>query len=293
MTRQARLSVGIVGAGKVGAVMGAALRAADHDIVGATGVSEDTLARIDALLPGVPVLDPEAVVRTANVVFLTVPDDSIAAVCAGLASLGAWRPGQIVVHTAGRLGTEALADAARCGAMPLAIHPAMTFTGTSLDLTRMTGAAFAVSGAAPLLPIAQALAVEMGGEPFILDDADRPAYHAALVHSANHVVTAVSQAGGLLARLGVEEPARVLGPLVHASVDGALGDAPGAVTTLTGPVVRGDAGTVAAHVQALAGNEEMLLAYRAMARATADLALSGGRIGPAQYADIIAALGVD
>ncbi|WP_084099612.1 Rossmann-like and DUF2520 domain-containing protein [Demequina sp. NBRC 110051] len=293
MSKPGRLSIGIVGAGRVGAVLGAALRAAEHEIVGATGVSDETLARIDALLPGVPVMDPEAVVRASDVVLLTVPDDSVAAVAAGLASLGAWRGGQIVVHTSGRLGTEALADAARCGALPLAIHPAMTFTGTSLDLTRMTGAAFAVSGAAPLLPIAQALAVEMGGEPFVLDDRDRPAYHAALVHGANHVVTALSQAGGLLARIGVEEPARVLGPLVHASVDGALGDAPGAVTTLTGPVVRGDAGTVAAHVHALTGHDEMLFAYRAMARATADLALSGGRIGPAQYADIIAALGAD
>ncbi|WP_084128866.1 Rossmann-like and DUF2520 domain-containing protein [Demequina sp. NBRC 110055] len=293
MSKPGRLSIGIVGAGRVGAVLGAALRQAEHEIVGATGVSEETLARIDALLPGVPVMDPEAVVRAADVVLLTVPDDSVAAVAAGLASLGAWRGGQIAIHTSGRLGTEALADAAARGVLPLAIHPAMTFTGTSLDLTRMTGAAFAVSGAAPLLPIAQALAVEMGGEPFVLDDRDRPAYHAALVHGANHVVTALSQAGGLLARIGVEEPARVLGPLVHASVDGALGDAPGAVTTLTGPVVRGDAGTVAAHVHALAGHDEMLFAYRAMARATADLALSGGRIGPAQYADIIAALGAD
>ncbi|MFV0287606.1 MAG: Rossmann-like and DUF2520 domain-containing protein [Demequina sp.] len=293
MSRPGRLAVGIVGAGRVGAVLGAALRQAEHDVVAASGVSEESLARIDALLPGVPVMDPEAVVRAADLVLLTVPDDSIAAVSAGLASLGAWRGGQIVVHTSGRLGTEALADAQGAGAMALAIHPAMTFTGTSLDLTRMTGAAFAVSGPAPLLPIAQALAVEMGGEPFVLEDRDRPAYHAALVHGANHVVTAVSQAGGILARLGIEEPGRVLGPLVHASVDGALGEAPGAVTTLTGPVVRGDAGTVAAHVAALRGQDEALFAYRAMARATADLALSGGRIGPAQYADIIAALGVE
>ncbi|WP_062077844.1 Rossmann-like and DUF2520 domain-containing protein [Demequina globuliformis] len=293
MSRPGRLKVGVIGAGRVGAVLGAALRAAEHDIVGATGVSEESLSRIDALLPGVPVMDPQEVAQAADLVLMTVPDDSIAAVTAGLASLGAWRPGQIVIHASGRWGTEALADAASKGAMPLAIHPAMTFTGTSLDLTRMTGAAFAVSAAAPLLPIAQALAVEMGGEPIVIDDADRAAYHAALVHGANHVVTAVSQAAGLLARIGVERPDRVLGPLVHASVDGALGDAPGAVSTLTGPVVRGDAGTVAAHLATLIDQPEALHAYRAMARATADLALHGGRIGPAAYADIIATLGVD
>lgn len=293
MTRPGRLAIGVLGAGRVGAVLGAALRRAGHEVVGATGVSDASRERIDTLLPGVPVMEPDALVGEAELVLLTVPDDSIHAVTAGLASLGAWRPGQIVVHASGRYGTEALADAAAAGALPLAIHPAMTFTGTSLDLDRLADAVFAVSAPGPVLPIAQALVVEMGGEPLVIDDAARPAYHAALVHGANHVVTAVTQASSQLARIGVEEPGRLLGPLVHASVDGALADAPGAVASLTGPVVRGDAGTVAAHLAALAGQAEMLHAYRAMARATADLALSGGRIGPAAYADIIATLGVD
>jgi predicted short-subunit dehydrogenase-like oxidoreductase (DUF2520 family) len=157
----------------------------------------------------------------------------------------------------------------------------------------MREAVFGVSAPAAFLPIAQALVVEMGGEPLVIADADRPTYHAALVHGANHAVTLVTQAAAMLARLGVEEPGRVLGPLVHASVDGALREAPGAVTTLTGPVVRGDAATVAAHMVALREHPEALFAYRAMARATADLALSGGRIGPGDYADLVAALGVE
>ncbi len=293
MTRPGRLAVGVLGAGRVGAVLGAALRRAGHQVVGATGVSEASRERIDTLLPGVPVVEPDALLREADLVLLTVPDDSIHAVTSGLSSLGAWRQGQIVVHASGRYGTGALTDATAAGALPLAIHPAMTFTGTSLDLDRLADAVFAVSAPAPLLPIAQALVVEIGGEPLVLDDTVRPAYHAALVHGANHVVTAVTQASAQLARIGVEEPGRLLGPLVHASVDGALADAPGAVAALTGPVVRGDANTIAAHLAALAGQVEMLHAYRAMARATADLALSGGRIGPATYADIIATLGVD
>ena len=133
----------------------------------------------------------------------------------------------------------------------MAIHPAMTFTGTSLDLDRMVGATFAVTAPAAFLPIAQALVVEMGGEPLALEDAARPLYHAALVHGANHVVTLVSQAAALARRRGRRGAGRVLLPLVHASVEGALSDAAGAVTTLTGPVVRGDAGTVASHVAAL------------------------------------------
>ena len=292
-SKPGRMSVGIVGAGRVGASIGASLRLAGHLVVGASGVSEASVTRIDTMLPGVPRIDVEEVVRRSDIVFLAVPDDAIAELVDGLAAVGAWRGGLLVAHCSGRLGLDALAAATRAGAIPLAIHPAMTFTGTSLDLDRMVGATFAVTAPAAFLPIAQALVVEMGGEPVVLEDAARPLYHAALVHGANHVVTLVAQASALLLAAGVDDPGRLLGPLVHASVDGALADAPGAVSTLTGPVVRGDAGTVASHVGALASRPEAAHAYRAMARATADLALSSGRIGPADYAAVIAALGDD
>jgi len=291
--RPGRLRVGVVGAGRVGAVLAAALREAGHAVVAASGVSDASVDRIEALLPGVPTVPPDEVVKAAELVLLTVPDDAISPVAAGLAKVGAWRPGQIVVHTSGRHGIGILNDAVGHGIVPLAIHPAMTFTGTSLDRARLNDAVFAVTAPPGMLPIAQALVVEMGGEPVSIEEWDRAAYHAALVHGANHVVTAVTQASAMLARIGIEDPARVLGPLTHASVDGALRDAPGAVSSLTGPVVRGDAGTVAAHLDALRDQPEALHAYRAMARATADLALGGGRIGPAAYADLIATLGAE
>ncbi len=290
-SKPGRLSVGIVGAGRVGASFGASLRLAGHMVVGASGVSDASVTRIDTMLPGVARIDVEEVVRRSELVFLAVPDDAITELVEGLAAVGAWRGGHLVAHCSGRLGLDALDSATQAGAIPLAIHPAMTFTGTSLDLDRMVGATFAVTAPAAFLPIAQALVVEMGGEPIVLEDAARPLYHAALVHGANHVVTLVSQAASLLVAAGMDEPGRLLGPLVHASIDGALADAPGAVSTLTGPVVRGDAGTVASHVAALASRPEAAQAYRAMARATADIALSSGRIGPADYAAVIAALG--
>ena len=289
--RPGRLRIGLVGAGRVGTVLAAALRQAGHEVVAATAVSDASVGRVEAILPGVPIVPPDEAVKAAELVLLTVPDDAIAPVASGLAKVGAWRPGQLVVHTAGRYGIAVLSESAGHGIVPLAIHPAMTFTGTSLDLARLQDAVFAVTAPPGMLPIAQALVVEMGGEPVVIEEWDRPRYHAALVHGANHVVTAVTQASAILARVGIEDPSRVLGPLTHASVDGALRDAPGAVTSLTGPVVRGDAGTVAAHLQALEDQPEALFAYRALARATADLALRGGRIGPAAYADLIATLG--
>lgn len=267
-----RLGVGILGAGKVGAVLGAALREAGHAVVGASGVSEASLNRIDTLLPGVPVLSVQEVVERSELVLIAVPDDALSDLVSGLAATGAWQGGQLVAHTAGRYGTTILDPARRVGAIPLAIHPAMTFTGTSLDLSRINGASFAVTAPSVALPIAQALVVEMGGEPVVVAEGDRALYHAALAHGANHLVTLISQALRVLSTAGIEQPDQVLRPLVLAALEGALRSGE---SELTGPVVRGDAGTVAAHRAALAElrdtdpeSSDILDSYLALARAT-------------------------
>ncbi|MFP5347927.1 MAG: Rossmann-like and DUF2520 domain-containing protein [Actinomycetes bacterium] len=282
-TRPGRLGVGVVGAGRVGAVLGSALRAAGHAVVGATGVSEASRERIDTLLPGVPVLEvPEAVER-AELVLIAVPDDVLPDLVAGLAATGAWQAGQLVVHTSGRYGCSVLEPALRQAAIPLALHPAMTFTGTSIDIPRLADCCFGVTAPAPVLPVAQALVVEMGAEPVVVPEAARPLYHAALAHGSNHLVTLVAQAEQLLREAGVDQPGRLLGPLLQASLDNALRSGDDA---LTGPVARGDAGTVAAHAQVIAdaaartGAADVLAAYRALARATAQRALAQGRLTP-------------
>lgn len=294
-----RLGVGVVGAGRVGAVLGNALRAVGHAVVGASGVSDASRERIETLLPGVPVLEVPDVLERAELVLLTVPDDALTDLVAGLARLGRWQPGQIVVHTAGAFGTDVLAPARECGVIPLAVHPAMTFTGTSVDLARLAGCVFAVTGPTPVLPIGQALVVELGGEPVVVAEDARPLYHAALAHGANHLVVLVAQAAHALAAAGVPAPDRVLGPLLEAALDGAVRTAatvstqdPAAssgVAALTGPVVRGDAGSVARHLAeltALAGREpataDLPASYRTLARAAVTRALAGGRIRPDQ-----------
>lgn len=292
-----RLGVGVVGAGRVGAPLASALRAAGHGIVGASGSSPETLDRIDSLLPAVPVLDVPEVVRRAELVLLTVPDDELAPVTAGLAATGAWQAGQIVVHTAGRYGWRVLEPARAAGAIPLAIHPAMTFTGTSLDVQRLVDCVFAVTAPAPVLPIGQALVVEVGGEPVVVPEESRPLYHAALAHGANHLVVLVAQAAQALEVAGVERPGRVLEHLLTAALDGALRNeqleppragvdrGPGAINALTGPVVRGDVGTVQEHLEVLgalptASATDVAPSYRVLARSAASRALAAGRIGP-------------
>ena len=189
----------------------------------------------------------------------------------GLAKLGAWQPGQLVAHTSGRFGVGVLHPVRAAGAVPLALHPAMTFTGMSLDLTRLLDCTFGVTADAAMLPIAQALVVEMGAEPVAIAEGDRRMYHAALAHGSNHLVTLVAQASQLLREVGVDAPERMLGPLLRATLENALASGESA---LTGPVARGDVGTVAAHARALREHDggaggDILEAYLAMARATA------------------------
>ncbi|HHW82351.1 MAG TPA: DUF2520 domain-containing protein [Actinomycetales bacterium] len=283
---EARLGIGVIGAGRVGPVLANALRALGHAVVGVTSTSERSQERVEALLPGVPVLDADEVVRRAEVVLLTVPDDSIAPVVEGLAALGCWQVGQLVIHTSGAHALDVLEPARAAGAIPLAIHPAMTFTGTSVDVARLAGCPFGVTAPAPVLPIAQALVVELGGEPFVVPPADRAAYHAALTHGANHLVTLVAQARRILTATGIEDPGRLLGPLLGAALDGVLDDGE---ARLTGPVVRGDVGTVRHHLEALdeLGLPDVTATYRHLAATTALRAAENGRIPDAVAAELV------
>ena len=291
-----RLGVGIIGAGKVGAVLGAALRAAGHAVVGVSAVSEASRDRAENLLPGVPVLEIPDIVERAELVLLAVPDDALPSLVEGLGKAGAWQVGQLVAHTSGRYGTGVLAPARAAGAIVLALHPAMTFTGMSLDLNRLSDCSFGVTADPAMLPIAQALVVEMGAEPVVIAEADRVLYHAALAHSSNHLVTLVAQAAQLLGDIGVDAPNQVLGPLLRAALENALASGESA---LTGPVARGDAGTVAAHTQALrehaldTGSADVLDAYLAMSGATAARAARRGLLSADKFLGVQAALTAD
>ena len=88
---------------------------------------------------------PAEVLARADLVLLTVPDDALPGLVEGLAETGAVRPGQLLVHTSGRYGTKVLDPALRAGALPLALHPAMTFTGTPVDVQRLAGCSFGVT----------------------------------------------------------------------------------------------------------------------------------------------------
>jgi predicted short-subunit dehydrogenase-like oxidoreductase (DUF2520 family) len=277
MTRPARLAVGVVSAGRVGAVLGAALAAAGHTVVAVSAVSRESLRRAEELLPDVPLRPPDAVVEAADLVLLALPDDAIPGMVTGLAAAGVLRAGQIVVHTSGAHGVDVLAPAVELGALALALHPVMTFTGRVEDLQRLPTCCFGVTAAdgdEAAWNVGEALVVEMGAEPVRVPPAARPLYHTALAHGANHLVTLVAECTELLAAAGVAAPERMLGPLLSAALDNALrhGD-----RALTGPVARGDAGTVRSHIRVLTERAPQLLPeYLALASRTADRAVRSG-----------------
>ncbi len=274
-----RLRIGVVGAGRVGAVLGAALGAAGHQIVAASGVSAASLERIARLLPEAQRVPTDEAPRDADLVLLAVPDDALAALVRGLVDAGAIRRGQIVVHTSGAHGLAVLAPAAAIGAVTLALHPAMTFTGHRRDLDRLAaGLSFGVTAEPEHRPLATRLVADLGGAVEWIDEGQRPLYHAALAHGANHLVTLTNEALDRLRDAGVLHPERVLGPLLRAALENALahGDA-----ALTGPVARGDAGTIARHLDVLRQvAPDSVPAYLTLARRTADRAIAAGRLRP-------------
>jgi len=225
--RSGRLGIGIIGAGKVGPVIGAALAGAGHAIVGISAVSESSRDRAEVMLPGAPILEIPQLIERSELVIIAVPESELAQLVAGLAAVGAWQPGQLVLHTAPGVGIGVLAPATAAGVIPLALHPAMAFTGTSIDLSRLRESYFAVTAPTPVLPIGQALVVEMGAEPVVVSEADRPAYAEAIATATSFSTAIVGQAVDLLAGFGLESPGRVLAPLVRSSVENALAAASG------------------------------------------------------------------
>lgn len=270
--------IGVIGAGRVGAVLAAALRAAGHEISAAAGESDASRSRIEALLPDVPVAKPTDVARSCDVLLLTVPDDMLGNVVEMLAASGALHPGQVVVHTSGRHGLAVLAPAAAVGVRVVAMHPAMTFTGTSLDLGRLSGCVFGITAGDAERDITTGLVADLGGRPMWVPEERRTLYHAGLAHGANHLVTLVTEAMEMLSAAGGDDPAGTLRPLLEAALDNALnqGDA-----ALTGPIVRGDVRTVRAHLAEVAANApQTLSSYVALARATLYRAVADGRLLP-------------
>jgi predicted short-subunit dehydrogenase-like oxidoreductase (DUF2520 family) len=218
--KQGRLTIGVLGKEIAGIAMAQALSHAGHQVVAISRGDLDTDERIEVLLPLAKKVSDQEILALADLVLLAVPSSQIETVVSDLADF--WRAGQLVVHLAAEHDHEILAGAIAKGSIPLAISPAMRFTGTSLDINRMKESFFAVSAPVVALPIAEALVIEMGAEPIVIASEARASYAEAIAVASNFSAMIVNQAVGLLEQAGVSNPALVIAPVIESAVDQAL-----------------------------------------------------------------------
>ncbi|MGO2110034.1 MAG: DUF2520 domain-containing protein [Pseudoclavibacter sp.] len=226
MNRDGRLGIGVIGGGRLGPVLAAGLAGAGHAVIGIEAATDRDRDRVTALLQGAPVLDRATVIERSELVIVDVdePRTALEPLIDAITAAKSWMQGQLVLHTAAHLGTAPLGRALDAGVIPLAVHPAIAVTGTSLDLTRLREAWCAVTAPRPVLPIAQALVVELGAEPVVVAEEDRGTYAEAIATATEFTNSIVKQAIELLTDIGVERPGFVLSSLVRSAADNALAD---------------------------------------------------------------------
>jgi predicted short-subunit dehydrogenase-like oxidoreductase (DUF2520 family) len=274
------MRVAVIGAGTVGTAVAVLLRRGGHRLVGVSGgaATED---RATTHLPGVPVREPVDAAAGAELVVIGTPDDAIEPAVAELATAGALATGTWVLHLSGSLGLDALRAAVEVGGRRLALHPLQTFPDVGAALEGLPGCWIAVTaddteGAR----IGEGLVEDLHGVPFALSDELRPLYHAAAVFASNSVVTVSAIAESLFEAAGVPDPRAAMAPLQRATLDHV--ERLGAAGALTGPALRGDAGTVRRNLEALERHApELVSVYVALARSTLQLAERSGRASPA------------
>ncbi|MGJ4099196.1 DUF2520 domain-containing protein [Corynebacterium macclintockiae] len=278
--QQPRLSVGIISAGAVGVALAEAFGRAGHHVHGVYVHSARSEKLASKRIPNIPQTSLSSAAQAALVV-LAVPDPKLPDVIEKVTQHT--RDGQIVAHVSGAFGCDILQPITDTGALPLALHPAMTFTGTPADSERLDGCAWGVTSDSEVGDVvAQTLVASLGGVPVAIPEPHRAAYHAAMAHAANHLVTLLTDAQEILDRV-VDAPgespdsALLLRRIAHAAVDNALDKR---MDGLTGPVARDDAPAVMRHLAALrelgdsaeeatGHGQSSEAAYTAMARRTA------------------------
>lgn len=284
------VDLAIVGAGKVGTALAVLLSRAGHRVIGASG-RDPSRDRVRRFLPGVPFVPPAEATADSDVVIFGVPDDRIAGVCADLAARGAFRRGHTVVHLSGSVSLEALAAAVAGGARALSIHPLQTFPDVETAIERLPGSPVAVTaGDRKTVALGERLAADAGGRPFRLADANKPLYHAAAVFCSNYLVAVEGLADRLFRQAGIDDPVSVFAPLAESTLQNVL--AMGPAEALTGPVARGDAGTIRQNLEALESHApDAVPVYVALAGAALDLAEEAGRIGKPERTRVEEVLG--
>jgi predicted short-subunit dehydrogenase-like oxidoreductase (DUF2520 family) len=278
------MDISIVGAGRAGTAVAVLWQRAGHRIVALSG-RDATIERAGHHLAGVPVLDAAEAARRAELVVIGVPDDLIASVVGELADAGAVTS-RWTAHLSGATPLSALDAARAAGARRLGLHPLQTFPDVGAAVERIPGCLAAIGADDEEgFFVGERLAEDLGARPFRLAEDHRAIYHAAAVFASNYLVAATAVAEVLLGVAGVPEPLAALAPLQRATLANLARTGPG--PALTGPTVRGDAGTIQRNLEALAASAPWAVdAYVEMARLALDLAMRAERLSPQRRAEV-------
>lgn len=279
---KAAQSIGFIGIGALGGGLAMALAQQGYRVAALHSRRLDTAQRLASQLTDCEaVATAQAVADAVDLVFITTPDTAIATTAAAIH----WRPGQGAVHCCGAAGTGLLTAATEQGAVAGAFHPLQTFAGLTdpaAAVSRLSGVTFAVSAAGWLQGYLEDMARQLGGRPVVISDDSRPLYHAAAVLSCGYLTTLLQAAVelGQAAGFSREQALEALLPLSRATLDNI--EASGIAASVTGPAARGDAATVASHLEAIAAGQPQLLdLYRSLAAASLMLTVPDGDGSPA------------
>lgn len=283
--------VGIVGAGRVGGAIGLLLRDKGYPLCGVKNSRPASTARAAALLGTRTFATAGDLAREAEVVFITVRDEAIAHVAAEIASAGGFKPGQVVIHTSGSQPASVLAPAREFGAHVLSLHPLQSCPTPEQGRQNLPGAVFSIEGDAAAFSLAEQLVKDMGGTFFYIDPEAKPLYHAAACVASNYLVSLLDLARALLLAAGLppELFVKALYPLIHGTLANIA--EVGIPEALTGPISRGDAATVAGHLQGMKKQLPALLPlYSRLGLHTVELALRKGSIDAEQAQRLVLVL---
>jgi predicted short-subunit dehydrogenase-like oxidoreductase (DUF2520 family) len=279
------VDVAVVGAGRLGTAVAVQLARAGHTIVAVSG-REATGERAKRYLPGVRVTEPSEAANVAELTIVAVPDDLLTKTVEEIAVDGAFRARSWVAHLSGAWGLDALEAARAAGAGRFALHPLQTFPDVEGAIAGLSGCVAALTADDDEgFAIGEGLAADLTLRPFRLRDELRPLYHAAAVFASNDLVAVSAVAERLFAQADVPDPLVAMLPLQRTTLDNVARLGPGGA--LTGPVVRGDAGTVARNLEALSDHApDAVEVYVVLARVALDVAMSSGRLTPDRRAAV-------
>lgn len=273
-------TVGFIGAGTVGTALARLLSSWGYPVVAVSSRSLSSAKNLAEAVPGCQVFDNnQAAAGRAELVFITTPDDVIESV----ASQVGWRAGQSVVHCSGAESTDILEPARKLGARVGAFHPLQTLASVKQAMENIPGSTFSLEAEEPLLTTLKEIVAALGGQWLVLKPGDKVAYHTAAVMACNYMVTLVKLATDLWQTFGVppEQAIQALMPLLRGTLHNI--ETVGLPKCLTGPIARGDTGTIMKHLNALEKVAPGLLStYRELGRQTIPIALAKGRINQAQ-----------